>query len=47
MIFSSKENIMITSNIKIGNEIILEYDFPKFLGIYVDNHLTFKHHILM
>ena len=45
MIFSSNENIMITSNIKIGNEIILECDFTKFLGIYVDNHLTIKHHI--
>ena len=44
MMFSYRRNIMIT-DIKIGNNIIDEADFVKFLGIYIDNHLSFRNHI--
>ena len=44
MIFSYNKNIM-TTDIKIGKNIILETDYTKFLGLFLDNHLTFKYHI--
>ena len=44
MVFSYNRNVML-SEIKIGNYLISEADFIKFLGVYIDNHLTFKHHI--
>ena len=44
MILSYRKNIMIT-DIKIGENIIEETDFIKFLGIHIDNHLTFRYHI--
>ena len=44
MVFSYSKNITLPE-IKIGNNTILQTDFTKFLGIYIDTHLTFKHHI--
>ena len=44
MIFSYNKNIMI-NDIVIGNNRISETDFTKFLGLHIDNHLTFKYHI--
>lgn len=44
MIFTCKKSFMI-SHIQIGNDLIEEADNIKFLGIHLDNHLNFKHHI--
>ena len=44
MILSYNRNVMIPT-ITIGGNIIEETDTFKLLGIYIDNHLTFKDHI--
>ena len=44
MVLSYNKNVMLPT-VKIGENIIEETDTFKFLGIYIDNHLTFKDHI--
>lgn len=44
IIFSYRKKIDLTL-INIGNSRIHETDFIKFLGVYFDNHITFKQHI--
>ena len=40
MVFSFTKNITLPE-IKIGNNIKLKAGFTKFLGIYIDTHLTY------
>ena len=44
MIISYNKNVLIPE-IKIGDNLIDEADSIKFLGIHIDNHLTFRDHI--
>ena len=44
MLFSYRKQIQLP-DIKIGNYKILQTECTKFLGIFIDNNLTFKNHI--
>jgi len=46
MLYSYRGKCEFDSQIRIGDEIIQQTDSVKFLGVYLDNNLTFKHHIL-
>ena len=45
VLFHSINKPKIPITIKINKRAILEVKYVKYLGILIDNHLTFKHHI--
>ena len=45
MIFHRKRNLTPSVNLKIDNEVLSEVKKTKFLGVIIDNKLTWKEHI--
>ena len=46
LVFKGRRIITRNYNIYLYNQLINEKSFTKFLGVYIDNHLNWKHHIL-
>jgi len=46
ILYSYRGNCAFESQIRIADHIIEQTEFVKFLGVWLDNNLTFKHHIL-